>query len=105
MKREQACEVLIQFNRWFHEGENKDFVIKKIRTLITTFRKYLKKLETSKLSGAGSDDIYEPKVWYFNNIMFLRDQEIPRAGQPGLKITKKNTKRIQIERHIRRSGL
>ena len=62
IKREHAYEELIQFSRRFHENANKDFVIKKISYLRTTFRKELKKLEMSKLSEAGSDEIYEPKL-------------------------------------------
>ena len=75
----------IHFTRRFHEDANKDFVIKKISYLRTTFRKELKENETSKLTEAGSDEIYEPKLWFFHNIIFLRYQEILRAGQRGLK--------------------
>jgi hypothetical protein len=32
----------------------------------------------SKISGAGADDIYRPNLWYFNDLLFLEDQETPR---------------------------
>jgi hypothetical protein len=34
-----------------------------------------KKLEASRKSGSGLDDIYIPTLWYFNDLEFLRDQE------------------------------
>ncbi|GLV40901.1 hypothetical protein CBL_08475 [Carabus blaptoides fortunei] len=38
----------------------------------------MNKLKVSKRSSAGSDEIYKPHLWYFDNLMFLYDQENPR---------------------------
>lgn len=59
----------------------RDSVVKKINNLRSTFRKELKKVNDSKRSGAGSDDIYVPSLWYFNNLMFLVDQETPDTSE------------------------
>ncbi|MPC82559.1 hypothetical protein E2C01_077232 [Portunus trituberculatus] len=55
-------------------------VVKKINNLRTTYRKELKKVQASKKSGAGAYDVYVPKLWYFENLAFLHDQETPREG-------------------------
>ncbi|GFO30794.1 hypothetical protein PoB_005729900 [Plakobranchus ocellatus] len=54
---------------------------KKIANLRTTFRKEYKKVESSKVSGAGAPDIIVPKVWYFEDPMFLRDQDTVRKAR------------------------
>ncbi|XP_066973287.1 uncharacterized protein [Macrobrachium rosenbergii] len=52
-------------------------VKKKFNSLRTNFRKELKKVQSSKKSGAGSEDIYEPTLWYYIEMEFLQDQETP----------------------------
>lgn len=31
-------------------------------------------------SGAGLDDIYKPRLWYFDSLMFSKDHEIPKSS-------------------------
>jgi hypothetical protein len=38
---------------------------RKINSLRSAYRRELKKLEASRKSGAGLDDIYIPTLWYF----------------------------------------
>jgi len=40
----------------------------------------LKKIKDSKRSGSGTDNLYTPKLWYFDKLQFLVDQETPRNG-------------------------
>ncbi|VVC34168.1 MADF domain [Cinara cedri] len=47
---------------------------RKINTLRSNFRRELKNQINSRKSGAYADDMYEPTVWYFNDLEFLRDQ-------------------------------
>ncbi|KAK8393608.1 hypothetical protein O3P69_006728 [Scylla paramamosain] len=35
-------------------------------------------------SGAGSDDVYKPSLWYFDELAFLRDQELQQEGVSSL---------------------
>ena len=58
----------------------KDDVMKKINSLRSSFRRELRKHESSKKSGNATDDIYTPTLWYFNDLMFICDQELPREG-------------------------
>ncbi|CAJ0922608.1 unnamed protein product [Ranitomeya imitator] len=49
--------------------------------LRTVYKKELNKVEKSLKSGAGTDDVYVPKLWYYDLLAFTRDQEIPRPCQ------------------------
>lgn len=59
----------------------KHFVMKKIQNLRGWFRKEMRTIETSKRTGCGSDDVYEPNLWYFNLLLFTKDQEMPSNSQ------------------------
>lgn len=77
-------ERLVWFCQEFDQTANRDTVTKKINNLRSSFRKESKKEEQSHLSGAGMEEIYESRLLYFNFNMFLRDQEIPRAGRSSI---------------------
>jgi hypothetical protein len=51
--------------------------VKKINNLPSTFRKELKKVNNSKWSGTSVNDLYVPSQWYYNELLFLVDQETP----------------------------
>lgn len=78
--KEDAYGALIEKLKEINEEAQKDDVIKKINSLRSCFRKEFKRMMDSKKSGASSDDIYKPKLWYFELLLFLKDQEIPRQG-------------------------
>ncbi|KAK3850193.1 hypothetical protein Pcinc_043083 [Petrolisthes cinctipes] len=44
----------------------------------SSFRKKVKKVTASRRSGAAADDIYQPRLWYYNLLLFLQDQEVGR---------------------------
>nr|CAD7423080.1 unnamed protein product [Timema monikensis] len=49
----------------------------KINNLRSAFRKELKKIKKrNKGTGSGPQDVYVPKLWYFDLLGFLRDQDI-----------------------------
>lgn len=52
----------------------------KINAFRTSYRRELKKVKSSIRSGAGTDDIYKPNLWYYNELDFLRDQEGQTQG-------------------------
>ncbi|XP_063585353.1 uncharacterized protein LOC134762737 [Penaeus indicus] len=58
----------------------RDDVMKKINSLRSSFRRELRKHESSKKSGNATDDIYTPTLWYFEDMMFICDQEMPRES-------------------------
>jgi hypothetical protein len=49
----------------------------KIQSLRNSFRKEMRKVHSSRRSGAGTDNIYEPTLWYYKLLMFAKDQDIP----------------------------
>ncbi|CAG2056897.1 unnamed protein product [Timema podura] len=61
---------------------NVDYVKSKINNLRSAFRKELKKIKKrNKGTGSGPQDVYVPKLWYFDLLGFLRDQDI---NQPSI---------------------
>lgn len=77
--KEHAYQTLVKFcqSRGFSNA-NRDFVVKKIQSLRGSFRKELKKLEASLCGcGSGAQKVYEPSLWYFDLLLFTKDQEHP----------------------------
>ncbi|ROT73535.1 hypothetical protein C7M84_008023 [Penaeus vannamei] len=48
--------------------------------VMSSFRRELRKHESSKKSGSATDNIYTPTLWYFEDMMFICDQEMPRES-------------------------
>ena len=53
---------------------------KKLNTLRSQYRKELKLMNASRKSGAGTDEVYVPKLWCFNELRFLDDGETQRES-------------------------
>jgi hypothetical protein len=32
------------------------------------------------VSGAGAEEVYAPRLWYYNQLLFLCDQEAPHSS-------------------------
>jgi hypothetical protein len=77
-QRYEAYKQIIDFCkvRGFPDA-NRDFVVKKIQSLRGSFRKELKKAQESQRSGRAAEDIYIPSLWYYELLLFTRDQELP----------------------------
>jgi len=43
--------------------------------LRSAFRKEHKKVIKSQVSGAGAEETYAPRLWYYNQLLFLCNQE------------------------------
>lgn len=76
-KRNECYDLLLTKIQSVDPTANRDTVTKKINNLRSSFRKEFKKVTVSKVSGASADDIYKPKLWYYNELLFLKDQEEP----------------------------
>ncbi|XP_069600141.1 uncharacterized protein [Ranitomeya imitator] len=81
-KRQEGYLKLIElYNRHAPEEPANEAVIKKkIQALRTVWRKELNKVLHTTKSGASTEDVYVPKLWYFEHLNFLRDQEVPRTS-------------------------
>ncbi|CAJ0956626.1 unnamed protein product [Ranitomeya imitator] len=79
-KKKAAYEKLVALYKEHHPTETVDenIVRKKIQALRTVYKKEMNKVEKSMKSGAGTDDVYVPKLWYYDLLAFTRDQEIIR---------------------------
>ena len=64
--RNKAWEELLIY---FQEVE-RDVTLESLKKRITNMRK----------SGTGDEDVYEPTLWYFDELEFLRDQETQVTG-------------------------
>ncbi|CAJ0968505.1 unnamed protein product [Ranitomeya imitator] len=71
-----STRSIIPLRRWMNT-----LCVKKSQALRTVYKKELNKVEKSLKSGAGTDDVYVPKLWYYDLLAFTRDQEIPRPCQ------------------------
>ena len=77
VKKAAAYDTLIEKLKVLEPDASRESVVKKINNLRSTFRKELKKVNDSKRSGTSADDLYVPSLWYYNELLFLVDQETP----------------------------
>lgn len=75
VKRTCAYQEMVEFSRPYVEYVNISWVKCKIQNLRTVFKKELNKVEKSKWSGAGTDDLYHSPLWYYDLLTFTLDQE------------------------------
>ncbi|XP_072934535.1 uncharacterized protein [Epargyreus clarus] len=83
-KKRIAYEILLSKYKEMFPQASKDDVKKKFNSLRTNYRKELKKHLQSMKSGSGTDDIYEPTLWYFKDMIFLQDQESASDSQSSI---------------------
>ena len=74
---------------------------KKINTLRSNYRRELKKVMASQKSGAGTDDIYLPSVWYFDELEFLRDHEMQISGTLTMDEESNDPQDVTLENSVR----
>jgi len=75
VKKAVAYDNLIEKLKVLEPDASRESVVKKINNLRSTFRKELKKVNDSKQSGTSADNLYIPSLWYYNELLFLVDQE------------------------------
>ena len=78
-KRDEAYKSLLNFCQEVNPDCDLSFV-KKIGNLRNAFRKEHAKVKNSMNSGAGFDEIYVPKLWYYKLLVFTADHEEPRES-------------------------
>lgn len=77
VKRNLALDKLLNVYIKIKPGAKREDVRKKINTLRSNYRKEVKKILSSKRSGAGLDEVYNPSSWVFHALSFLRKTEVP----------------------------
>ncbi|XP_076061488.1 uncharacterized protein LOC143037246 [Oratosquilla oratoria] len=83
-KKNIAYEVLAEKLRERYEEATVDDVRKRINNMRSVFRKEMKKVNASMKSSARHEDVYVPQLWYYNLLLFLKDQEIAKSSVPSL---------------------
>ncbi|XP_022188952.2 uncharacterized protein LOC111047498 [Nilaparvata lugens] len=71
--REAAYNKLLEKLREIEPDSDRDYVVRKINSFRSCFRRELQKRNSSIRSGASGDDIYKPKLWYFDLFYFLEE--------------------------------
>ncbi|XP_022162645.1 uncharacterized protein LOC111028339 [Myzus persicae] len=90
-KRDAAHKLLVENLKEIDSSATKSVVVKKINNLRSSYRKELKKVKESTRTGSGADDVYQPKLWYFNILSFLDDQDTPRNSRSNIESDDENS--------------
>ncbi|CAJ0945933.1 unnamed protein product [Ranitomeya imitator] len=88
-KKKEAFAKLVALFKQHNPSEKVDesVVWKKIQVLRTVYKKELNKVVKSKKSGAATDEVYVPSLWYFDLLGFTRDQELLRTMASSMRQT------------------
>jgi hypothetical protein len=76
----QAYKKLINVVKTVYPEANREWVMNRIQSLRGLFRKELKKVQESKKSGSSADAVNVPSLWYYDLLLFTRDQEEPEES-------------------------
>lgn len=82
--KEKSYAELVKKLKEINESATKEDVIKKINSIRGSFRKEYRKVQQSKKSGAGVEDIYKPNLWYYELVMFLKDEEEVKSSRSNI---------------------
>ncbi|XP_063818929.1 uncharacterized protein LOC135057004 isoform X1 [Pseudophryne corroboree] len=77
-KKLKAYQELIDYSKGRNSQADIQWVKKRIQNFRTVFYKEHKRVIKSQRSGAGSDEVRRPSLWYYNLLMFTLEQE-PRT--------------------------
>lgn len=79
-KKHEALSKLSELCKEVCPNPNIQYVRNKISNLRTVFKKELNKVRASQKSGAGTADVYVPRLWYYESLSFLTEQVDARAS-------------------------
>lgn len=73
-KRQEAYNILAEKLRQMDPDITRETIARKIDSFRSCFRKEMRKVKLSKASGG---PVYKPRLWYFDHLTFLVDQDQP----------------------------
>ncbi|XP_075698220.1 uncharacterized protein LOC142663446 isoform X2 [Rhinoderma darwinii] len=79
-KRLKAYESMVNLCRSVCPSANIQFVKHKIANLRTVFKKEFNKVQVSKKTATSADEVYVPRLWYFDLLKFTIGQDSPMEG-------------------------
>ncbi|PIO31139.1 hypothetical protein AB205_0146420 [Aquarana catesbeiana] len=89
--RKSALEKLLVFVHTFIPEATVEILEKKIGFLRNMYKREHNKIQNSLRSGASADDVYVPRLWYYEKLCFLDDQTEARASLSTLSSTLPST--------------
>ncbi|XP_022191098.2 uncharacterized protein LOC111049359 [Nilaparvata lugens] len=78
--RRVALGVLLNIFKKIQPDATIDAMKKKIENLKCSFRRELRKVKASETTGASSCQVYTPKLWFYDLLLFLEEKEMTREG-------------------------
>ncbi|XP_072377384.1 uncharacterized protein [Diabrotica undecimpunctata] len=72
-------------------------VKRKIQSLRASYRKERNKVTASMRTGSGIEDIYQPKLWYYNELEFLNDQARNTRSQRSTQHNEDNLSQLSMQ--------
>ncbi|KAL1452266.1 hypothetical protein WDU94_006554 [Cyamophila willieti] len=79
LMRKGAYEELVELTKSIVPDCDEDYIKKKIDSLRGSYRRETKKVNNSKGGGIIGEGIYTPKLWYYDLLTFVADQEESRG--------------------------
>lgn len=99
MRRENALQAICnEFKNLTGDEEcTVDAISKKIRTCRTQYLENISKIAKSKNSGAGTDEVYQPKWFFCDSLTFLQPYTKARQGESSLQYSSKIPDQLENE--------
>lgn len=91
IERNKGIVQLVEILKELEPECTRDGVMKKINSLRSAFRREHKKHENSKKSGAATNEVYTPSLWYYGDMLFTLDQDMPRESHSNLETLPKDS--------------
>lgn len=87
-RKRQAFDAIADEMRAFDDDVTADDVRKKFNSLRAGYRREKKKVESFGRSGAGTEEseAYEPSLFYYGEMDFLKDQEDPSDSMSNIQL-------------------
>uniref|UniRef100_A0A1I8N9X6 MADF domain-containing protein n=1 Tax=Musca domestica TaxID=7370 RepID=A0A1I8N9X6_MUSDO len=73
--KKKAYEVLVEKYKEIDANANVFAVKRKINNIRTCFRRELSRVKRSEQMAMSPSDIYIPRLWYYKNLDFLKEEE------------------------------
>ena len=80
IKKDTAYKILVKKMKEIDPHANSVSLRAKINSFRSAYRREVKKVKESMKSVGGTDDVYVPSLWYYDEIEFLTDQETQIQG-------------------------
>ncbi|PIN95515.1 hypothetical protein AB205_0081460, partial [Aquarana catesbeiana] len=78
--RKSTLERLLTFVQTYIPEAMMEMLLSKIGILRNMYKRGHNKIQNSMRSGASADDVYVPRLWYYNKLCFLDDHTEARAS-------------------------